>query len=133
MTTRPGMSIEEHVQAALQFLEHSDREFETGDIMQGSEKLWGAASHAVTAIAKQRGWAFSKYNHRRNAVHRLAEEYDDRAVVAQFSVARAFRDNFYHDTMEDDMIEDGRPIVHNFVRRIIGMIEESGAIDTSSK
>ena len=127
MTTRPGMTVEEHLQAALQFLEHSDREFEAVDIMQGSEKLWGAASHALTAIAKQRGWAFSKYNHRRNAVRRLAEEYQDDLLVASHSVALKFHANFYHDTMEDQEIEDDRPVVHNFVRRIVGMVEESGS------
>ena len=127
MITRPGMTILEHVQTALEFLEHSDREFQAGDIMQGSEKLWGAASHAVTAIAKQRGWAFSKYNHRRNAVRRLAEEYQDNLLVASYSVALKFHANFYHDTMEDPEIEDDRPVVHNFVRRIVGMVEESGS------
>ena len=127
MTTRPGMTVSEHVQTALQFLEHSDREFEAGDAMQGSEKLWGAASHAVTAIAKQRGWAFSKYNHRLNAVRRLAEEYQDNLLVASYSVARQFHGNFYHDTMEDDETEDGRPLVHNFVHRIISIVEESGS------
>ena len=127
MTTRPGMTVSEHVQAALEFLEHSDREFEAGDIMQGSKKLWGAASHAVTAIAKQRGWAFSMYNHRRNAVRRLAEAYQDDSVVSGFLAAGQFHANFYHDTMEDDVVEDGRPIVHNFVRRIAGMVEESGS------
>ena len=127
MTTRPGMTVSEHVQAALQFLEHSDREFEAGDIMQGSEKLWGAASHAVTAIAKQRGWAFSKYNHRRNAVRRLAEEYNEPLLTAGYALALTFHANFYHDTMEDDVIEDGRPIVHTFVRRIVGMVEEPSA------
>ena len=126
MTTRPGMTVSEHVQTALQFLEHSDREFEAGDAMQGSEKLWGAASHAVTAIAKQRGWAFSKYNHRRNAVRRLAEEYQDDSLFLSYSVALKFHANFYHDTMEDPEIEDDRPAVHNFVRRIVSMVEESG-------
>ena len=110
MTTRPGMTVSEHVQAALEFLGHSDR---------------GAASHAVTAIAKQRGWAFSKYNHRWNAVRRLAEEYGDRALVAEFSVAQKFHANFYHNTMEDDEVERDRPIVQDFVRRIVGMVEES--------
>ena len=121
------MTILEHVQTALEFLEHSDREFQAGDIMQGSEKLWGAASHAVTAIAKQRGWAFSKYNHRLNAVRRLAEEYNEPLLTAGYALALTFRANFYHDTMEDDVIEDGRPIVHNFVRRIVGMVRESGS------
>ena len=123
---RPRKPAEDHIQIARNFLEHSDRKFEAGDPLQGSEKLWGAASHAVTAVAKQRGWPFSKYNHRRNAVNRLAEEYNDRALVSEFSVAQKFHANFYHDSMEDDEIEQDRPIVHGFVHRILNMVNSPG-------
>ena len=123
---RPRKPAEDHIRIARDFLEHSDREFDAGDHLQGSEKLWGAASHAVTAIAKQRGWAFSKYNHRRNAVDRLAEEYNDRALSLGYSVAQKFHANFYHDSMEDDEIERDRPMVHEFVHRILGMVNSPG-------
>ena len=53
MTT---MGIREHAQTAREFLEASDREFAAGDILQGSERLWGAFSHAMTAISQDRGW-----------------------------------------------------------------------------
>lgn len=124
MTTKRELTEEENVQAALQFLDHSDREFAAGDVMQGSEKLWGAASHAVMAIAKKRGWPYAKYNARSIAVGRLAQEYDDNSLVPSFSVARKFHTNFYRDTMEDDEIAQDRPIVHAFVRRILSMVEE---------
>ena len=144
---RPRKSAEDHIQIARDFLQHSDQEFEACDPLQGSEKLWGAASHAVTAIARQRGWAFSKYNHHlgtgpihrspadmavwgdvlsRNAVDRLAEEYNDRVLSLGFSVAQKFHANFYHDSMEDDEIERDRPMVHEFVYRILNMANEAG-------
>ena len=44
------MTSEEHVKIAKDFLLTSDREFEGGDRMQASEKLWGAASQAILAI-----------------------------------------------------------------------------------
>ena len=36
------MTVGQHVQTALAFLDHSDREFVDGDALEGSEKLWGA-------------------------------------------------------------------------------------------
>ena len=45
----------EHAETAREFLIASDREFDQGDILQGAEKLWGAAAHAVMAIALDRG------------------------------------------------------------------------------
>ena len=120
MTTR-AKTAEEHVRIALEFLEHSDREFEAGDELQGSEKLWGAASHAVTAIAMKRNWRHGKYNARAAAVSRLAQEYDDPLLTASFSVAQKFHANFYRDFMENEEIAQDRPMVDTFVRRIVGI------------
>ena len=41
------MQATEHMQTAQDFLEAADREFEAGDELQGSEKMWVAAAHAV--------------------------------------------------------------------------------------
>ncbi len=124
MTTRAEIAADQHVRTALTFLDHSGRESADGDAMQGSEKLWGAASHAITAVAKQRGWPFGKYRARAEAVKRLAQEYDDPLLDAYFSVARQFHNNFYRDFMEDDDIEDDRPKVHNFVHRVVDIVRE---------
>ena len=123
MTTRPEMTAQDHARAALEFLEHSDREFAAGDTMQGSEKLWGAASQAVTAIAKHRGWRYGKYNHRVAVVHRLSGECNDPSLPPAFGLARKFHANFYHDFMEDMEIEEEGPLVHAFVRRILSVVE----------
>ena len=127
------MTVEEHLRTALEFLEHADREFAAGDTLLGSEKLWGAASHAVLSIAKKKGWRFGKYNARVAAVDRLAQEHDDPLLSASFSVAQKFHTNFYRDSiygdsygdsMEDDEIERDRPTVNAFVRRVAGLVEE---------
>ena len=118
------MTVEEHIRQALEFLDHSDREFEAGDELQGSEKLWGAASHAVMAAAKKRGWRFSKYNAREVAVDRLAEEYNNSSLAYGLSVAQKFHANFYHDQMEDSEIVRDRPLVRSSVRRIVAIAEE---------
>ena len=118
------MTADEHLQAALDFLRHSDEQFAAGDALQGSEKLWGAASHAVTAIAKQRGWPYGKYRARVTAVNRLSEERNDSSLPSKFFAARQFHNNFYRDFMEDDDLEEGRPMVHDFVHRIAALLKE---------
>ena len=42
----------DHAQTAEGFLADSDREFAAGDVLQASEKLWGAAAHAMMAVAE---------------------------------------------------------------------------------
>ena len=116
------MVIEEHIQTAQDFLEVSDQEFAAGDILQGSEKLWGAASHAVIAVAQQRGWPYGKHQALKTVVRRLYAESGDDLLVAWFGLAEKFHANFYHDFMEDYEVEDERPLVRRFVARVLEQI-----------
>ena len=122
------MTLEQHARTALQFLEHAERESAAGDNLQGSEKLWGAASHAVTAIAMKRGWPSNKYRDRKAAVSRLTEEYNDPSLAMGLALAHKFHANFYRDFIEDEDLETDRPLVELFVRRIIGMVEGTGGV-----
>ena len=123
--TTGAMSVADHVRAAREFLDHSHREFSDGQILQGSDKLWGAASHAVMALDMQRGWRFSKYNARVHAINRLVEEYDEPLLAADFGIAEKFHANFYHDFMEDDEIDRGRPMVGRLVNRVLEIVAEA--------
>ncbi len=123
MTT---MNIREHAQTAREFLEASDREFAAGDTLQGSEKLWGAFSHAVTAISRERGWDYGTHRKTMTEGLRLADELNDGDLRAGVFVARSFHFNFYNRSMEDYDVELGRPIVRAFVERALGMLAEHG-------
>ena len=119
------MLTAEHAQTALEFLDASDREFEQGEILQGAEKLWGAVVHAVIAVAQQRGWPHH-HSHRsmKNAVSRLAKEYEDPLLESDFSTAEKFHRHFYHDSMEDWERDADRPIVRRFVERTLALQED---------
>ncbi len=49
------MLTREHIQIAQDFLVKAEQEFVAGDILQGSEKLWGAATHAIMDNAQLKG------------------------------------------------------------------------------
>ena len=115
------MLIGENFQTAQDFLAASDSEFVAGDILQGSEKLWGAAAHAVMAVAQQRGWRFGDHRSLQAAANRLADELHEPRLAEQFSLAQKFHANFYHDFMQDYEIERDRPSVHLFVNRVLSL------------
>ena len=123
MTSGRTKTVQEHIELAQNFSRDSDQEFDSGDELQGSEKLWGATCQAVTAVAKRRGWCFGKSNHRSHVVERLVEESNETMLEAEFAVAQKFHANFYHDFMEEYEIASGRPIVSRFVHRIIEIAE----------
>ena len=115
----------EHSQTAQDFLAASDSEFAAGDILQGSEKLWGAAAHAIMAIAQQRGWRFGDHRALRAAANRLADELREPILASNFSVAEKFHANFYHDFMQDFEIDGDREKVREFVNSILSLHELS--------
>lgn len=121
------MQIQEHIEIAQSFLEAAEREFTEGDHLQASEKLWGAASHAVMAAAQQHGWPYGSHRAMKTAVHRLTEQYDDPLLPGGFVSAEKFHANFYHDFMEDFDLEGDRPLVSDFVHRIISLLPSNGA------
>jgi hypothetical protein len=121
------MLTEDRVRAALAFLEAADREFAEGDAMQASEKLWGAATQAVMAVAVERDWPYGSHTALRIAVRRLSEEYNDRSIRTGFGFAEKFHANFYHGFMDDLQIEDEGPEVRDFVHRVTGLLAGNGA------
>ena len=115
-------TIQKHAQTAREFLDAAGREFASGDNLQGSEKLWGAAAHAVMAVALQRGWPCGNHYAIKAAADRLAGELDDRQLVGNFLVAEQFHANFYHDFMEAGDIQRACPFVIDFVDRVLNLI-----------
>ena len=130
MTTRE-MTVEEHIHTAMTFLEQSEQEFEAGDILQGSEKLWDAVAHATIAVAKQRGWPTDSHRNLVDAARNLAEEREEPLLFAHFRLAREFHWKVYgHGVFnpfagEADPMEDNRADAINYVRRVLAVAGES--------
>ena len=117
--TTGTMTSAEHRQVAFDFLAASDVEFEAGDILQAAEKLWGAAAHAVIAVAMEKDWPHESHRSMKNAVIKLSTERKDPLIEHGFLAAEKFHRHFYNDSMEDWERAADRPLVHAFVRRVL--------------
>ena len=122
------MLIEDHIQTAKDFLDAAEREFIAGDELQGSEKLWGAASHAVMAAAIRRGWNSGSHRALKEATYKLADEYHDQSLRSNFTTAEKFHANFYHGFMEAFEISGDRPLVREFVERLLNLESVNGQV-----
>ena len=116
------MVVEDHKNVAIEFLAASDHEFERGDVLQGAEKLWGAAARAVMAVAQERGWSHESHRSLKNAAIKLFQQTGDPLIEAHFGIAEKFHRHFYHDSMEDWERDADRPLVHDFVERVLGLV-----------
>ncbi len=115
------MLTQDHALTAQDFLVASDREFAAGDVLQSSEKLWGAAAHAIMAVAKQRGLEHGTHRAMINSAWQIADEMDDNELRLGILAAQHFHSNFYNGTMEDEDITRGRPLVHRFVALMLAL------------
>ena len=68
-------TTEFHIATSRCLLEQAEREYRAGDVLQASEKGWGAAAHAVKAIAEGRGWEHDRHGHLFRTARRIANEW----------------------------------------------------------
>ena len=113
----------EYRDMARKYLEDSSRELQAQDYQQASEKLWGAATQAVMAVAVQKGWEYSSHRAMQNAVKRLSDEGHDPSLVAGFLAAERFHINCYHGGMELYQISHAVPLVHGFVESMLSLAD----------
>ena len=116
------MTTDEHIEQARLFLTQADSEFAAGDILQASEKLWGAASHAVMAAAQSEGMSCGSHRAQRVVAEELASRHDDPRMVEGFALAGKFHANFYHGFMEPEDWLHESPLVRDFTERILALV-----------
>ena len=117
------MLTQDHALTAQDFLAASDREFAAGDVLQASEKLWGAAAHAITAVAKQRGLEHGTHRTMINSARQIADEVEDERLRSGVLAAQHFHSNFYNGTMEPEDVEYARPLVHRYVALMLALLD----------
>ena len=76
-------------------------ELDAGDVVQASEKAWGAAVQAVTAAAERRGWEHRSHAALFQAMDWLAQDYRGDSIQRRFHVASSLHQNFYEDWMTE--------------------------------
>ena len=117
------MITSEHIETARNFLVDADREFEDGDILQASEKLWGAASHAVLAEIRRRGITPSGHKATIDAVELIGEDHDDPSLRPLFTSAEMLHANFYHGFLDVERFQEQRRLTRQFVERVLEYVD----------
>lgn len=77
-----------------------------GDLLQASEKGWGAAAQMVKSVAEAREWPHNGHHHLWRVVNRLVNETGDRDIRTAFAAAAALHTNFYEGWLPRETVED---------------------------
>ena len=89
-----------------------------GDLVQASEKLWGAAALAVKRIAAERGLSWDKHGGLWSFVSVLSKGRKDGEIIRLFYSANALHRNFYENEMTRDMVDVAADDVNTRITKI---------------
>ena len=120
------VTTQDHITITHSMLEHAEERLQEGDLVQASEKGWGAAAHYLKAVAKQRGWRNESHRDFFTVESRLARETDNpHKLHSLFSSARSLHQNFYEPLYSTEQVR----VCAEDAKEFIDMLELAGVMD----
>ncbi len=95
-----------HAEISADMLEHAAQFIEDGDLVQASEKIWGALSHGVRQVADRRGWPIGVNEDQKDVGRYIARLMNDDVLDSKIKSLWEFHVNFYEDTKERGEVEE---------------------------
>ena len=119
------MTTQTYQEASQWFLAQARAELTAGDLMQASEKGWGAAAQMLKAIAEQRGWEHGRHRHLSRVASRVRAETGDRDVFRWFQAAESLHGNFYEDQLSAEDVAESLNDVQALQDRLATLLQQA--------
>ncbi len=103
------MTIPNNKYAAMSrdYMERAEGYLQQGDLVQASEKSWGATACALKSIAEQRGWNHQSHSLIYDLSSQVADELGRPDLHDMFAFTRSMHQNFYENWMPEEVVEIG--------------------------
>ena len=118
MTTTP--ESEKYMEISQSLIRQAEAEFQQGDLLQASEKAWGAVATAIKSIAQQRGWNHKHHRLTRAAMGQVADEFHRPHLHDLFNIVETLHDNFYENNWTEPEVDRAM----ERARRLLTELEE---------
>lgn len=109
---------DEYASMSRELLEKAREALEEDDLVQASEKLWGAAAQMVKSVAERRGWPHGGHRELFLVISRITQETADPRFSALFREANSLHWNFYEYRMDRDNVEQGLVSVQELIDKL---------------
>ena len=117
-----GNNVDDHVAMSRRFIDHARHELDVGNRLQASEKVWGAAAHALKAIAIERGWRHRSHGNIFDIGEHLGKEFGLEAGFNRcLNTADAMHQNFYENNRREGAIRFAISEIERFVDELDGV------------
>ena len=101
----PEDLVEHYKRLSEKYLVEAKELLEKDDLVQASEKFWGATALTVKMLAAKRGLTLEQHGGLWDFVSRLARETRDKAIISSFSEANSLHKNFYENELTREVVE----------------------------
>ena len=127
------MATQKYRQTSEDLLAQARGELAQGDLIQASEKGWGAAAQMLKAIAEERGLEHGRHRHlTRVASHltrvasHLRSQTGDGDLFRLYQVAEALHGNFYENEYAPENIAQSLDDVERLLDKLDPLIDAPG-------
>ena len=100
-------SAARYADASRLLIRQARDELDAGDLMQASEKAWGAAAQFLKSVAERRGWRHKTHNSLFAVANRMSARTGNPDFDELIRVGSALHKNFYENTMSQDDVRRG--------------------------
>ncbi len=107
-------SANRYAVASQEFMTKAYKYFEEGDLVQASEKGWGAAASMVKAVAEERGRPHRHHRLLYEIVEDLVEETGDEELSVIFDQASRLHANYYENWMRRRAVRRSLAAIEQF-------------------
>ena len=111
-------TVEGYRSTSSRLYDQAMHELDDGDLIQASEKLWGAAAQALKCIAESRGWKHDSHGQLYNILAAIREETNDPDIRRHFDAAAVLHTNFYENWLDETGIRERANEVRLFIEKI---------------
>ena len=113
-------NADEYAVLSRRFVRQAQEEFDKGDRLQASEKAWGAAAHAVKAVAVSKGWNHNSHRLLFDIVDQVSRDVENPGLRSLFHAANSLHQNFYENWQPDGSVQAGI----NEVKQLVDLLDE---------
>ena len=99
----------------------SGRTLREGERLTSSEEIWGAAAHAVKAVARRRGWPHHSHFALGHIADYIGEVVHNDEIGLTFTALEMLHRNFYDDRLSSTQIATAR----KRIRRFLALLQEA--------
>lgn len=114
----PEELVEHYQTLSEKYLAEAKEFLSKGDLVQASEKLWGASATAVKSVAAKRGVKLERHGSLWDFVDKVSKEREDEEIIRFFTVANGLHRNLYEDQMTKRPVEIAAKDIEKLINKL---------------